>query len=118
MIINSKKWDTFASTQIADSNHIKGLSKWVETFKNCIVRFKILVLTSKICNFRNSIEESLSSKGKIVATQEHIESLNLCLKLCSVRWLEFKQKRVSNFKLRGSDTEKVGFPLIFLNLVQ
>ena len=35
--------------QIAHYNHIKNSSKRPESFKNFIVRFKILVLTSKVC---------------------------------------------------------------------
>ena len=50
MIANlKKKWETSVSTQIAHYNRIKGSSKQPESFKNCIVRFKILVLTSKVC---------------------------------------------------------------------
>ena len=37
------------TSQIARYNHIKDSSKRSESFKNCIVRFKILVLTSKVC---------------------------------------------------------------------
>ena len=35
------------STQIAHYNQISDSSKWPESFENCIVRLKILVLTSK-----------------------------------------------------------------------
>ena len=57
MIINSKRWDPSVSTHIAHYNHIKGSSKRPESFKNCIVRFKILVLKSK-----TSISEPNSRK--------------------------------------------------------
>ena len=36
-------------SQIAHYNHIKGSSKRPEYFENYIVKFKILVLTSKLC---------------------------------------------------------------------
>ena len=50
MIINSKNWDTSLSTQIAHYNHIKGWSNRPVSFKKCIVRFKNLVLTLKVCS--------------------------------------------------------------------
>ena len=49
MGIKTKKRDIAVSTQIALYNQIKGSSKRSESFKNCIVRFKILVFTSKAC---------------------------------------------------------------------
>ena len=49
MNICSKKWDISLSTQIVHFNHVKGSLKRPESFENCIVRFKILVSTSKIC---------------------------------------------------------------------
>ena len=61
MIINSKKWDTSLSTQIVHYNYNKGLSKQPVSFKNCIVRFKTLVLTSKV-----SSSEPNSSKDVMV----------------------------------------------------
>ena len=39
MIINSKKWNTSLSSQIAHyNNRIKGSLKWSESFKHCIVQ--------------------------------------------------------------------------------
>ena len=61
MIINSKNRDVSLSTQIAHYNHIKGSSKQPLSFKNCIVRFKILVLSSKVC-----FSEPNSSKDVMV----------------------------------------------------
>ena len=59
IIINPKRWDTSVSTQIAHYNHIKGSLKRPESIKNYIVRFKILVLTSKACfSEPNSSKES------------------------------------------------------------
>ena len=49
MVKKSEQWDTVVSTQIPLYNQIKGSSKGPESFKNCIVRFKILVFTSKAC---------------------------------------------------------------------
>ena len=40
-----EKVRTSVSTQIAQYNYIKGSSKRPESFKNCIARFRILVLT-------------------------------------------------------------------------
>ena len=46
-------------TQIAHYNHIRGSLKRPESIKNYIVRFKILVLTSKACfSEPNSSKES------------------------------------------------------------
>ena len=63
MIINSKKWDTSVSTQIAHYNHIKGSSKRLESFKNYIVRFKILVVTSNICFLEPNSSEVVRVKS-------------------------------------------------------
>ena len=49
MVKKSEKCDTAVSTQIALYNQIKGSLKRSKSFKNCIVRFKILVFTSKAC---------------------------------------------------------------------
>ena len=42
-----KKWDTSVSIEITPYNYLNGSPKPPESFKNCIVRSKILVLTSK-----------------------------------------------------------------------
>ena len=49
MIINLKNWDTSVSIQIDHYNHIKDSGKRPEPFKNGAVRFKILVLITKVC---------------------------------------------------------------------
>ena len=49
MIMNLKKWDASVLTQISHYNHNTGSSKRPESFGNCVLRFKIFVLTSKAC---------------------------------------------------------------------
>ena len=65
MIINSKKWDTSISIQIAHYNYIKSSSKRQDSFKNCIVRINILVFTLKVCFSEPNSDKDIKIKSFI-----------------------------------------------------